>query len=43
MTSTDVEIPHVIAKGIHRLEEIGKKGKLSKFVKLTIEHFEFLK
>lgn len=32
-----------IMKGIDKLERIGKKGKLSKFIKITIEHFEFLK
>ncbi len=30
-------------KGIHKLETIGKKGKLTKIIKLTLEHFEFLK
>lgn len=32
-----------VVDGIHRLEAIGKKGKLSKIIKLTIEHFEYLK
>lgn len=32
-----------IQKGIHKLEEIGKKGKLHKLVTITLEHFEFLK
>jgi hypothetical protein len=31
------------AKGLHKLESIGKKGKLSKIIKLTLEHFEFLR
>jgi hypothetical protein len=30
-------------RGIHKLESIGKKGKLSKIIKVTIEQFEFLK
>jgi hypothetical protein len=32
-----------VAKGLHKLESIGKKGKLSKIIKLTLEHFEFLR
>lgn len=32
-----------IKKGIHKLEELGKKGKLHKLVTITVEHFEFLK
>lgn len=32
-----------VVRGIHKLEAIGKKGKLSKILKLTIEHYEFLK
>lgn len=30
-------------KGIQKLEAIGKKGKLSRIIKLSIEHFELLK
>jgi hypothetical protein len=30
-------------KGIHKLEAIGKKGKLNKIIQITLEHFEFLK
>ena len=30
-------------KGISKLEAIGKKGKLTKIIKVTIEQFEFLK
>jgi hypothetical protein len=30
-------------KGINKLEAIGKKGKLTKIIKVTIEQFEFLK
>jgi hypothetical protein len=33
----------IVAKGISRLENIGKRGKLTKFIKITFEHFEFLK
>ena len=30
-------------KGISKLEAIGKKGKLTKIINITIEQFEFLK
>jgi hypothetical protein len=32
-----------VMKGIQKLEAVGKKGKLSKIIKLTIEHFDYLK
>lgn len=30
-------------KGIQKLEEFGKRGKLQKIITITVEHFEFLK
>lgn len=32
-----------IIKGIQKLEEFGKRGKLQKIITITVEHFEFLK
>jgi hypothetical protein len=43
MDSNQKTKPTTIAKGLNKLESIGKKGKLSKLIKLTIEHFEFLR
>lgn len=38
------EIPSKsIQKGIQKLEEFGKRGKLQRIVTITVEHFEFLK
>jgi hypothetical protein len=33
----------IVKKGIQKLEAIGKKGRLSKILKISIEHFEHLK